>query len=86
MARNFFYQNHKSSNSKGSTSNDVCNYCKENGHWKTKCPKLKTYQEKKKNSDKKKASASVAQVEVDSKEVDEIHFEGDPALVMNNHS
>ncbi|KAL6195183.1 hypothetical protein ACLB2K_030803 [Fragaria x ananassa] len=27
--------------SKGSKSNDVCNYCKEQGHWKNECPKKK---------------------------------------------
>ena len=34
---NFFSR--KSENSKGGTKpNDVCNYCKEKGHWKKECP------------------------------------------------
>ncbi|KAJ4715159.1 Retrovirus-related Pol polyprotein from transposon TNT 1-94 [Melia azedarach] len=32
--------------SKGPKPNDVCNYCKEKGHWKSDCPKKKRQQDK----------------------------------------
>ncbi|XP_038888857.1 glutamic acid-rich protein-like [Benincasa hispida] len=78
-------QNAESSVTKGSRSDDICNYCKEKGHWKTECPKIKRNQEKKEKSDKRETSASVAQVEIDSVEV-EIDFEGYLALVVNEQS
>ncbi|CAL1405059.1 unnamed protein product [Linum trigynum] len=37
------------SNSAG-LKDDICHYCKEKGHWKFDCPKLKKYQEKKESS------------------------------------
>ncbi|CAL1380356.1 unnamed protein product [Linum trigynum] len=37
------------SNSVG-LKDDICHYCKEKGHWKFDCPKLKKYQEKKESS------------------------------------
>ncbi|KAK1384499.1 hypothetical protein POM88_022234 [Heracleum sosnowskyi] len=36
----------KKPSSKGPKSNDVCNYCKEKGHWKSDCPKKKKQQDK----------------------------------------
>ena len=30
-----------SSSSRGPNPRDICNYCKETGHWKNDCPKLK---------------------------------------------
>lgn len=34
-------KNRNRSKSKGKYSRDTCNYCKEKGHWKANCPKLK---------------------------------------------
>ena len=56
--------------SKGSKSNDVCNYCKEKGHWKNECPK-------KKQSEKASGTAVVAEVDTTSEE--------DLALVADAH-
>jgi len=36
----------KSSCSKGPKPSDICNYCKETGHWKNECPKRKRQQHK----------------------------------------
>ena len=58
--------------SKGSKSNDVCNYCKEQGHWKTECPK------KKKQHGKASCTAVVAEVDTNSEE--------DLALVADAHT
>lgn len=55
---------------KGPKSDDVCNYCKEKGHWKSDCPK------KKKQQEKQQASASVAEEEA-------IQSEEDLALIAN---
>jgi len=46
--------NHKSLKSKGSKSDDICHYCKEKGHWRTECPKLKRQRDKKEKNDKRK--------------------------------
>ncbi|XP_057248658.1 retrovirus-related Pol polyprotein from transposon TNT 1-94 isoform X1 [Beta vulgaris subsp. vulgaris] len=58
--------------SKGPKPNDVCNYCKETGHWKRECPK------KKKQEDKNEGSAALAETGGDSEE--------DLALVANSQS
>ena len=50
--------------SKGPKPDDVCNYCKEKGHWKSDCPK------KKKQQEKQHASASVAEKEAKNSEED----------------
>jgi len=57
-------QNHNNkhrgrSKSKGRYSKDTCNYCKEKGHWKANCPKLKS-----------KGSAAVAEKEDSASEGD----------------
>ena len=38
--------NFKNLNSKGPETTDVCNYCKEKGHWKNEWPKKKKQQDK----------------------------------------
>ncbi|KAL1569218.1 hypothetical protein AAHA92_00724 [Salvia divinorum] len=53
----------KKSNSKGSKGpkpGDICNYCKEPGHWKFDCPKKKKKQGKKKDAD---GSTTVAEAD-----------------------
>ncbi|KAJ4702606.1 Retrovirus-related Pol polyprotein from transposon TNT 1-94 [Melia azedarach] len=56
--------------SKGPKPNDVCNYCKEKGHWKSDCPK------KKRQQDKPTGTAAVA----------DINSEEDIALVADEHT
>ncbi|KAJ4721544.1 Retrovirus-related Pol polyprotein from transposon TNT 1-94 [Melia azedarach] len=56
--------------SKGPKSNDVCNYCKEKGHWKSDCPK------KKRQQDKPTGTAAVA----------DTNYEEDIALVADEHT
>ena len=58
--------------SKGAKPDDVCNYCKEKGHWKFDCPK------KKKQSEKQSVSAAVAEEDTNSEE--------DIALVADEHT
>ena len=58
--------------SKGAQPDDVCNYCKEKGHWKFDCPK------KKKQSEKQSVSATVAEEYTNSEE--------DIALVADEHT
>ena len=48
--------------SKGAKPDDVCNYCKEKGHWKFDCPK------KKKQSEKQSVFAAVAEEGTNSEE------------------
>ncbi|KAJ4718340.1 Retrovirus-related Pol polyprotein from transposon TNT 1-94 [Melia azedarach] len=55
---------------KGPKPNDVCNYCKENGHWKSDCPK------KKRQQDKPTGTATVA----------DTNSEEDIALVADEHT
>ncbi|VFQ91931.1 unnamed protein product [Cuscuta campestris] len=52
----------RKSSSKGAKPDDVCNYCKEKGHWKFDCPK------KKKQSEKQPVSAAVAEEDTNSEE------------------
>ncbi|KAJ4729013.1 Retrovirus-related Pol polyprotein from transposon TNT 1-94 [Melia azedarach] len=56
--------------SKGPKPNDVCNYCKEKGHWKSDCPK------KKRQQDKPTGTAAVA----------DTNSEEDIALVADEHT
>ncbi|KAJ4721737.1 Retrovirus-related Pol polyprotein from transposon TNT 1-94 [Melia azedarach] len=56
--------------SKGPKPNDVCNYCKEKGHWKSDCPK------KKRQQDKLTSTAAVA----------DTNSEEDIALVADEHT
>ncbi|KAJ4715440.1 Retrovirus-related Pol polyprotein from transposon TNT 1-94 [Melia azedarach] len=56
--------------SKGPKPNDVCNYCKEKGHWKSDCPK------KKRQQDKLTGTAAVA----------DTNSEEDIALVADEHT
>ncbi|KAJ4712638.1 Retrovirus-related Pol polyprotein from transposon TNT 1-94 [Melia azedarach] len=56
--------------SKGPKSNDVCNYCKEKGHWKSDCPKKKRQQDK--------LTGTAAVVDTNSEE--------DIALVADEHT
>ena len=56
----------------GPKPDDVCNYCKEKGHWKNECPK------KKKQSEKQSGSAAVAEGDTKSEE--------DIALVADGHT
>ncbi|KAJ4726034.1 Retrovirus-related Pol polyprotein from transposon TNT 1-94 [Melia azedarach] len=56
--------------SKGPKPNDVCNYCKEKGHWKSDCPK------KKRQQDKPTGTAAVAYT----------NSEEDIALVVDEHT
>ncbi|KAJ4718466.1 Retrovirus-related Pol polyprotein from transposon TNT 1-94 [Melia azedarach] len=56
--------------SKGPKPNDVCNYCKEKGHWKSDYPK------KKRQQDKPTGTAAVA----------DTNFEEDIALVADEHT
>ena len=62
----------KKPGSKGPKANDVCNYCKEKGHWKNECPK-----KKKQHLEQKPGSAAVA--------VDGTNSEEDIALVADEH-
>ncbi|KAJ4720195.1 Retrovirus-related Pol polyprotein from transposon TNT 1-94 [Melia azedarach] len=55
--------------SKGPKPNDICNYCKEKGHWKSDCPK------KKRQQDKPTGTAAVA----------DTNSEEDIALVADEH-
>ncbi|KAJ4717199.1 Retrovirus-related Pol polyprotein from transposon TNT 1-94 [Melia azedarach] len=55
---------------KGPKPNDVCNYCKEKGHWKSGCPK------KKRQQDKLTGTAAVA----------DTNSEEDIALVADEHT
>lgn len=61
--------------SKGPKPEDICNYCKEPGHWKNTCPKKKWKQEK---QDGASGSAAVAETDTNSEE--------DLALVAAEHS
>ncbi|KAJ4728619.1 Retrovirus-related Pol polyprotein from transposon TNT 1-94 [Melia azedarach] len=56
--------------SKGPKPNDVCNYCKEKGHWKSYCPKKKRQQDK--------PTGTAAVVDTNSEE--------DIALVADEHT
>ncbi|KAJ4705295.1 Retrovirus-related Pol polyprotein from transposon TNT 1-94 [Melia azedarach] len=56
--------------SKGPKPNDVCNYCKEKGHWKSDCPK------KKRQQDTPTGTAAVA----------DTNSEEDIALVADEHT
>ncbi|KAJ4702231.1 Retrovirus-related Pol polyprotein from transposon TNT 1-94 [Melia azedarach] len=56
--------------SKGPKPNDVCNYCKEKGHWKSDCPKKKRQQDK--------PTGTVAVADTNSEE--------DIALVADEHT
>ncbi|KAJ4701136.1 Retrovirus-related Pol polyprotein from transposon TNT 1-94 [Melia azedarach] len=56
--------------SKGPKPNDVCNYCKEKGHWKSDCPK------KKRQQDKPTSTAAVA----------DTNSEEDIVLVADEHT
>ncbi|KAJ4706252.1 Retrovirus-related Pol polyprotein from transposon TNT 1-94 [Melia azedarach] len=56
--------------SKGPKPNDVCNYCKEKGHWKSDCPK------KKRQQDKLTGTAAIA----------DTNSEEDIALVADEHT
>ena len=53
--------------SKGPKPDDICNYCKEPGHWKNDCPKKKRKQEKKEG-----VGGSVAVAETDTNSEDDL--------------
>jgi transposase InsO family protein len=60
---------------KGPKANDVCNYCKEKGHWKNECPKKRKQQLEQKPGS---GSAAVA--------IDGTNSEEDIALVADEHT
>ncbi|VFR01688.1 unnamed protein product [Cuscuta campestris] len=67
----------RKSSSKGARPDDVCNYCKEPGHWKFDCPKQKM--QKKDKIEDAHGSATMA-------EADDTNSEEDLVLFVNNQT
>jgi len=65
----------KSSGSKGPKPSDICNYCKEMGHWKNQCPKKKRQQ---RQQEKQADTAAVA--EGDSRSEEDIALVADEPM------
>jgi len=55
-----------SSGSKGPKPGDICNYCKETGHWKNQCPKKKRQEHQ--QQQKQAGTAAVAESDSQSEE------------------